>query len=183
MDLGSNEGQKMFLIMRTLGKGSFGKVKLALHTPTGEKIAIKILEKDMIKKDEDLMRIRREIKILSQVRHPNIIQLYEVVETSKYFFFLMEFAEQGELAEYIETRNKLAEEEACKFFVQLISAIQYLHKIGCAHRDVKPSNILVDWEGNLKLIDFGLGNEYKEDERLKTACGSPCYAAPEVTFV
>lgn len=176
------EHQKKFIIMRTLGKGSFGKVKLALHTPSGEKIAIKILEKEMIKKDEDLMRIRREIKILSQVRHPNIVQLYEVIETSKYFFFLMEFAEQGELAEYIETRNKLSEDEAAKFFVQLVSAIQYLHKLGCAHRDVKPSNILVDWKGDLKLIDFGLGNEYGQDERLKTACGSPCYAAPEVPF-
>lgn len=177
------ENQKKFIIMRTLGKGSFGKVKLALHTPSGEKIAIKILEKEMIKKDEDLMRIRREIKILSQARHPNIIQLYEVIETSKYFFFLMEFAEQGELAEYIESRNKLSEEESAKFFIQLISAVQYLHKLGCAHRDVKPSNILVDWKGDLKLIDFGLGNEYEADERLKTACGSPCYAAPEVRTV
>lgn len=177
------ENQKKFIIMRTLGKGSFGKVKLALHTPSGEKIAIKILEKEMIRKDEDLMRIRREIKILSQARHPNIIQLYEVIETSKYFFFLMEFAEQGELAEYIESRNKLSEEESAKFFIQLISAVQYLHKLGCAHRDVKPSNILVDWKGDLKLIDFGLGNEYGADERLKTACGSPCYAAPEVRTV
>lgn len=177
------ENQKKFIIMRTLGKGSFGKVKLALHTPSGEKIAIKILEKEMIKKDEDLMRIRREIKILSQARHPNIIQLYEVIETNKYFFFLMEFAEQGELAEYIESRNKLSEEESAKFFIQLVSAVQYLHKLGCAHRDVKPSNILVDWKGDLKLIDFGLGNEYEADERLKTACGSPCYAAPEVRAV
>lgn len=176
------EIEKTFILMRTLGKGSYGRVKLGLHTPSGEKIAVKILEKEMIKKDEDLMRIRREIKILSQVRHPNIIQLYEVVETNKYFFFLMEYAEQGELAEYIENRNKLSEEEASKFFVQLICALKYLHEIGCAHRDIKPSNILVDCDGNIKLIDFGLGNEYSENERLKTACGSPCYAAPEVKY-
>lgn len=182
MEGGGGDVQKKFIIMRTLGKGSFGKVKLALHTPSGEKIAIKILEKDIIKKEEDLMRIRREIKILSQVRHPNIIQLYEIIETNKYFFFLMEYAEQGELAEYIESRNKLSEEEASKYFVQLIHAVQYLHRIGCAHRDVKPSNILVDWKQNIKLIDFGLGNEYGEEERLKTACGSPCYAAPEVSY-
>jgi len=75
---------------------------------------------------------------------------------------------------------RLSEEEACKFFKQLISGISYLHKIGCAHRDIKPSNILVDWKYNVKLIDFGLGNLYDEDEKLKTACGSPCYAAPEV---
>ena len=73
--------------------------------------------------------------------------------------------------------------EACKFFQQLISGIDYLHRIGCAHRDVKPSNILIDSECNLKLIDFGLGNLYSEEEKLKTACGSPCYAAPEVILI
>ena len=75
---------------------------------------------------------------------------------------------------------RLSEEEACKFFHQLISAVGYLHNIGCAHRDVKPSNILIDWKYNIKVIDFGLGNLYDENEKLKTACGSPCYAAPEV---
>lgn len=89
-----------------MGKGSFGKVKEARHVISGEKLAIKILEKEKLKKEEDLVRIRREIDILSRVRHPNIIQLYEVIETSKYFFFVMECAEKGELSEYIETRNK-----------------------------------------------------------------------------
>lgn len=79
---------------------------------------------------------------------------------------------------YVERR--IAETEACKFFQQLISAIEYLHSVGCAHRDVKPSNILVDADMNLKLIDFGLGNLYGDDQLLKTACGSPCYAAPEL---
>lgn len=74
----------------------------------------------------------------------------------------------------------MEEEEACKFFQQLIAGIEYLHRIGCAHRDVKPSNILVDRNGDLKLIDFGLGNLYSENEKLQTACGSPCYAAPEI---
>ena len=77
---------------------------------------------------------------------------------------------------------RLSELESCKFFQQLISAIEYLHLNGCAHRDVKPSNILVDGKLNLRLIDFGLGNLYSESEKLKTACGSPCYAAPEVNL-
>ncbi len=166
--------------MRTLGKGSFGKVKLALHTLSGEKLAIKVLEKDKLTKEDDIMRVRREIDILSKVRHPNIVQLYEVIETQKYFFFIMEYAEEGELSEYIESRERLPEEESARFFRQLIEAVKYLHSIGCAHRDVKPSNILVDWRRDIKLIDFGLGNEYSEDEKLKTACGSPCYAAPEI---
>ena len=76
--------------------------------------------------------------------------------------------------------TRLSEEEACKYFYQLISSVAYLHKIGCAHRDIKPSNILVDWKYNIKVIDFGLGNTYEENEKLKTACGSPCYAAPEI---
>lgn len=166
--------------MRTLGKGSFGKVKLALHAISGEKVAIKVLERSKLLKDDDMMRVRREVDILSKVRHPNIVQLYETVETEKYFFFIMEYAEEGELSEYIETRERLSEEEAAKFFRQLIEAIQYLHSIGCAHRDIKPSNILVDWRKDIKLIDFGLGNLYEESEKLKTACGSPCYAAPEI---
>ncbi len=179
-------------MLRTLGKGSFGKVKEALHVISGEKIAIKILEKDKIQKEDDLLRIRREIDILRRVRHANIIQLYEVrlseqvIETGKYFFFVMECAEKGELSDYIESREKyplltrLAEEESARFFRQLASAIRYLHAMGCAHRDIKPSNILIDWKLNIKVIDFGLGNLYDEHQKLKTACGSPCYAAPEV---
>ena len=99
-------------MLRTLGKGSFGKVKEALHVISGEKIAIKILEKDKIQKEDDLLRIRREIDILRRVRHANIIQLYEVrlseqvIETGKYFFFVMECAEKGELSDYIESREK-----------------------------------------------------------------------------
>lgn len=175
-----DESNNKFIILRTLGKGSFGKVKEARHVISGEKIAIKILKKDMLKKEDDMMRIRREIDILRRVRHPNIIQLYEVIETSKYFFFVMECAEKGELSEYIETRTKLEEKDAARFFRQLASAISYLHGMGCAHRDVKPSNILLDWKLNIKVIDFGLGNVYDENEKLKTACGSPCYAAPEI---
>lgn len=106
MSLKLADHNKVFIIIRTLGKGSFGKVKEARHVISGEKLAIKILEKEKLKKEEDLVRIRREIDILSRVRHPNIIQLYEVIETSKYFFFVMECAEKGELSEYIETRNK-----------------------------------------------------------------------------
>ena len=76
--------------------------------------------------------------------------------------------------------RRLSEIESCKLFRELISSVEYLHEIGCAHRDIKPSNILIDEDKNLKLIDFGLGNQYSEEEKLKTSCGSPCYAAPEV---
>src|SRR3990167_1684667 len=98
--------QKKYIILRTLGKGSFGKVKEAIHVLSGEKIAIKILEKVKIKKEDDLVRIRREINILSKVQHPNIIQLYEVIETNKYFFFVMEYAMNGDLSYYIEKQKR-----------------------------------------------------------------------------
>jgi 5'-AMP-activated protein kinase, catalytic alpha subunit len=111
-----DDKNKKYIILKTLGKGSFGKVKEALHVQSGEKIAIKILEKVKIKKEEDMVRIRREIKILSKVDHPNIIRLYEIIETNKYFFFVMEYAKQGELSSYIESKAKLSEQEASKFF-------------------------------------------------------------------
>lgn len=171
---------KKYIILKSLGKGSFGRVKEALHVLSGEKIAIKILEKSRIKKEDDLKRIRREMNILAKVNHPSIIQLYETIETYKYFFFVMEYAKTGELSDYIEKRDKLSEKESCKLFQQLISSVEYLHKLGCAHRDIKPSNIQLDEENDLKLIDFGLGNLYSNGEKLNTACGSPCYAAPEI---
>ena len=97
---------KKYIILRTLGRGSFGKVKEALHVMSGEKIAIKILEKARIKKDDDLTRIKREINILNKVNHPNIVQLFEIIETNKYFFFVMEYAQKGELSYYIEKQKK-----------------------------------------------------------------------------
>jgi serine/threonine protein kinase len=135
---------KKYIILKSLGKGSFGRVKEALHVASGEKIAIKILEKSRIKKEDDMKRIRREINILTKVNHPNIIQLYETIETYKYFFFVMEYAKVGELSDWIEKKDKLTEKESCKLFQQLVSAVEYLHKLGCAHRDIKPSNILLD---------------------------------------
>lgn len=101
-----DKSQKKYVILRTLGKGSFGKVKEAIHVLSGEKIAIKILEKQKIKKEDDNVRIRREINILSKVQHSNIIQLYEVIETNKYYFFVMEFALNGELSHYIEKQKR-----------------------------------------------------------------------------
>lgn len=104
--LTSEDGAKKYIILRTLGEGSFGKVKEALHVVSNEKIAIKILEKAKIKTAEDMQRIKREIDILQRMEHPHIIQLYEVIETNKYFFFVMEVVEQGELSDYIESKNR-----------------------------------------------------------------------------
>jgi serine/threonine protein kinase len=170
---------------RTIGKGTFGKVKLGTHIPTDEKVAIKILEKDRISDSSDMERISREIHILKQIRHPNIIQLYEVspsqiIETAKELYLIMEFASGGELFDYIVAHNRVKEKEACKFFHQVVSGVEYLHRLGIVHRDLKPENLLLDHQKNIKIADFGLSNTYKPGELLKTACGSPCYAAPEM---
>lgn len=128
----------------------------------------------------DIERVTREIHILRRIRHPHIIQLYDIIETKRQLFLVTEYAAKGELFDYIVSKQRLPEEEACKFFQEIISGVEYIHKLNIVHRDLKPENLLLDYNMSLKIIDFGLSNTYKEAETLKTACGSPCYAAPEV---
>mmetsp|Transcript_1128 Transcript_1128/g.1133 ORF Transcript_1128/g.1133 Transcript_1128/m.1133 type:complete len:292 (+) Transcript_1128:184-1059(+) len=167
-------------IEKSIGEGTFGKVKLGTHQLTGEKVAIKILEKDRITDVTDVERVAREIHILKLIRHPNIIQLYEIIETPKQLYLIMEYASGGELFDYIVANTRLKEEEACKFFQQIICGVDYIHHLNIVHRDLKPENLLLDHNKNIKIVDFGLSNTYGEGELLKTACGSPCYAAPEM---
>ena len=178
------EGTRLghYTMGKALGKGTFGKVKLAVHTLTNEKVAIKILEKSRIKDKKDIERISREIKILKKVRHPNVIQLYEIIETETELFLIMEFCQNGELFDYIVSHQRLHEKAAVRLYAQLISGIEYIHKSGICHRDLKPENLLLDFDKTLKIVDFGLSNMYSpnHNELLKTACGSPCYAAPEM---
>lgn len=153
---------------------------IATHILTEEKVAIKVLNKRKIETVSDVERISREIRILKCLHHPNIIQLYEIIESTSKLFLVTELAERGELLKYIKKRKVLPESEACRFFQQMISAIEYLHKLNICHRDIKPENLLLDSKHNIKVIDFGLSNTYDSGARLKTACGSPCYAAPEM---
>lgn len=143
-------------------------------------MAVKILEKEKINDQKDVERITREIKILKKVRHPNVIQLYEIIETEKELFMIMEHANGGELFDYIVRHTRLSEKQAAKLFAELIAGIEYLHKSGVCHRDLKPENLLLDYDNTLKIVDFGLSNLYERGQTLKTACGSPCYAAPEM---
>lgn len=103
-----HNSNKTYIILRNLGEGSFGKVKEALHVLSQEKIAVKVIEKEKITAEDDKVRVKREIEILKKVRHPNIVQLYEVIETEKYHFMVMEYVERGELADYIESREKVS---------------------------------------------------------------------------
>ncbi|CAK9013029.1 Serine/threonine protein kinase OSK1 (OsK1) (SUCROSE NON-FERMENTING-1 related protein kinase 1A) (SNF1-related kinase 1A) (SnRK1A) [Durusdinium trenchii] len=173
-----------YLIGDTLGEGTFGKVKRGTHTLTGETVAIKILEKSKIKSEADLTRVTREIKILKKTRHDNCIRLLEVIDTPRQIFLMMEFLEGGEVFDYIVKNQRLAEPEASQFFKQILDGVSYLHKINVIHRDLKPENLLMqrlpNGEHQIKVADFGLSNTNENDVLLKTACGSPCYAAPEM---
>ena len=167
-----------YKFIETIGEGAFGKVKLATHIPTGEKVAIKILEKSLISGKEELKRIEKEIKYLKKFNHPNIIQIYEVVESKNSFYIVMEYASGGELFNYIVEKEHIKEKEASFFYYQIIQGIIEIHKKHICHRDIKPENLLLTNDKLLKMIDFNLSNEYKD--YLSTPCGSPCYAAPEM---
>lgn len=164
----------------TLGKGSFGEVILGEHLLTNEKVAIKVLEKNRIKCQRDIDRICREIKILNVMQHKNVIMLYEIIETDLELLLVMEYCEGGELFDYIVERERLTEAEACYLYIQMIAGIQYIHQNGVCHRDLKPENLLLDYDNSLKIVDFGLSNLYEKNQQLSTACGSPCYASPEM---
>jgi 5'-AMP-activated protein kinase, catalytic alpha subunit len=134
----------------------------------------------MISQAKDLDRIHREIRILKRLKHPNIIQLFEVIEKDEALYLVMEYAAGGELFKRIVKKTKLSVSEGSKHFQSLIAGIDYCHKLGIAHRDIKPANLMLDLAGNLKICDFGLSNHYEKTKKLRTPCGSPCYAAPEM---
>ena len=171
-----------YLIKNTIGKGSFGKVKLGIYLPNKEKVAIKILDKKRIIEKDDLMRIKREFEMLSKFDHPNIILIAEIFETQERYYSVMEYCEGGELFNYIVKKGHLTEEEASFFFYQLICGLEYIHSLGIVHRDLKPENLLLTGNNLLKIIDFGLSNYHNtnSDLLLETPCGSPCYASPEM---
>ncbi|XP_075344821.1 maternal embryonic leucine zipper kinase isoform X7 [Mycteria americana] len=148
------EVRKYYELTETIGTGGFAKVKLARHLLTGEKVAIKIMDKLAL--GDDLPRVKIEIDAMKNLRHQHICQLYHVIETSKKIFMVLEYCPGGELFDYIIAKDRLSEEEARVFFRQIVSAIAYVHSQGYAHRDLKPENLLIDEEHHLKLIDFGL---------------------------
>ncbi|MCO5568403.1 hypothetical protein L7F22_022102 [Adiantum nelumboides] len=168
---------------RVLGEGNFGKVKHAKDTVTGRNVAIKILDKEKIFKDRMMEQIKREISTMKLVKHPNVVQLYEVMASKTKIYFVLEYVTGGELFNKIYRQGKMQEDEARKYFQQLVAAVDYCHSRGVFHRDLKPENLLLDASGNLKVTDFGLSavpQQCREDGLLHTTCGTPNYVAPEV---
>ncbi|KAM7500685.1 hypothetical protein LguiA_025099 [Lonicera macranthoides] len=180
------EGQRLLLgryeIGKLLGHGSFAKVYLARNVKTNENVAIKVIDKEKILKGGLIAHIKREISILRRVRHPNIVQLFEVMATKSKIYFVMEYVKGGELFNKV-AKGRLKEEIARKYFQQLISAVGFCHARGVFHRDLKPENILLDEDGDLKVSDFGLSaisEQIRGDGLFHTFCGTPAYVAPEV---
>ncbi|CAF1316026.1 unnamed protein product [Rotaria sordida] len=164
---------------KTIGKGNFAKVKLARHIPTGREVAIKIIDKAQLN-PTSLQKLFREVKIMKGLDHPNIVKLFEVIETEKTLYLVMEYASGGEVFDYLVAHGRMKEKEARSKFRQIVSAVQYLHQKHIVHRDLKAENLLLDAELNIKIADFGFSNEFTPGSKLDTFCGSPPYAAPEL---
>ncbi|XP_074652797.1 serine/threonine-protein kinase SIK2-like [Tubulanus polymorphus] len=166
-------------IERTIGKGNFAVVKLGKHRITKSEVAIKIIDKTRLDQS-NLAKVYREVQILKMVKHPNIIKVYQVMETKNMLYIVSEYAPNGEIFDYIALQGRLPEREARKKFWQIIAAVNYCHERHIVHRDLKAENLLLDANMNIKIADFGFGNFFKSGEPLSTWCGSPPYAAPEV---
>lgn len=167
---------------KILGQGTFAKVYHARNILTSQSVAIKVIDKDKIFKVGLMEQIKREISVMKLVRHPNIVQLYEVMATKSKIYFVLEYVKGGELFNKI-VKGKLREDAGRKYFQQLVSAVDFCHSRGVYHRDLKPENLLVDENGNLKISDFGLSalaESRRQDGLLHTTCGTPAYVAPEV---
>jgi len=167
----------LYRLGKTIGKGSYGKVRLAVHSETGKQVAVKIVHYNSAKSKKQL---EREIAIISRLQHPNIVQLHEVFKNNDQIYLILEYVGGGELFDYIMGRGRINEKMARKFFRQMVSAVGFCHKNGICHRDLKPENLILDEEGNVKINDFGLSNFFTPGSLLSSFCGSPVYAAPEI---
>ncbi|PPR94896.1 hypothetical protein GOBAR_AA25767 [Gossypium barbadense] len=180
-------------IGRTIGEGTFAKVKFARNTETGEPVALKILDKEKVLKHKMAEQIKREIATMKLIKHPNVVRLYEVMGSKTKIFIVLEYVTGGELFDKIVNNGRMREDEARRYFHQLINAVDYCHSRGVYHRDLKemkflliflqPENLLLDAYGNLKVSDFGLSalsKQVRDDGLLHTTCGTPNYIAPEV---
>uniref|UniRef100_A0AAQ5Z959 non-specific serine/threonine protein kinase n=1 Tax=Amphiprion ocellaris TaxID=80972 RepID=A0AAQ5Z959_AMPOC len=161
-----------YRLLKTIGKGNFAKVKLARHILTGREVSSKTLKEQK--------QLFREVRIMKTLNHPNIVQLFEVIETEKTLYLIMEYASGGEVFDYLVAHGRMKEKEARAKFRQIVSAVHYCHQKNIVHRDLKAENLLLDADSNIKIADFGFSNEFTEGSKLDTFCGSPPYAAPEL---
>ncbi|XP_058224767.1 CBL-interacting serine/threonine-protein kinase 21-like isoform X2 [Rhododendron vialii] len=169
-----------YQLIRTIGEGMFAKVKLAVNTDNGQYVAIKIIDKQMVVKRNLMYQVKREIRTMKLLNHPNIVKIHEVIGTKTKIYMVMDYVPGGQLSDKMLYVKRFDERKARKHFQLLIDAVDYCHSRGVYHRDLKPENLLLDRNENLKVSDFGLSVLRKPGDLLSTACGSPSYVAPEL---
>ncbi|KAL6614480.1 hypothetical protein ACP70R_036750 [Stipagrostis hirtigluma subsp. patula] len=170
---------------RLLGRGNFAKVYKARRLATGEAVAIKVFDKDAVRRSGTVAQVKREVDVMRLVHHPHVVRLHEVMATRSRIYFAMEYASGGELFARLAQSTRFPESVARRYFQQLITAVEFCHSRGVYHRDLKPENLLLDARGDLKVSDFGLSAldgaaRLRGDGLLHTTCGTPAYVAPEV---
>jgi serine/threonine protein kinase len=166
--------------VRCIGKGAFGKVTLGIHKLTGKYVAIKTIDKALIKDEFSKRKVFQEVYILKKIRHSNIIRLLEVFESNKHYLMVMEFAGGGDLLHFIKKRGRMQESDAKFIFKQIVYGLAHVHWRSVIHRDIKLDNILLDWESGVKICDFGVSKIIKKGQVIKEQCGTPAYIAPEI---
>ncbi|XP_067853859.1 SNF related kinase b [Heptranchias perlo] len=166
---------------KTLGKGHYAVVKLARHVFTGEKVAVKVIDKTKLDKSAT-GHLLQEVRCMKLVQHPNVVRLYEVIDTQTKLYLILELGDGGDMFDYIMNHEKgLSEDQAKIYFAQIVHAISYCHKLHVVHRDLKPENVVFFKEqGVVKLTDFGFSNRFQPGMMLTTSCGSLAYSAPEI---
>ncbi|KAJ2699868.1 hypothetical protein H4R19_005506 [Coemansia spiralis] len=172
-----------YAIRQLAGEGSYGRVFKAEHLATKREVALKFVD---YKNGSDKKsrrhnrRIEREVKLLHLLHHPHIVRIYDVMSSSGGVVMVHEYLGGQDLFSHIQAHGYLRENEACRIFRQLVSAVDYLHHNCIVHRDLKPSNVMLDQANQVRLIDFGFANIFEWDKQLTTFCGSPSYASPEI---
>lgn len=171
----------MYDLEKTLGSGHFAVVKLARHVFTGEKVAVKVIDKTKL---DDISRAHlfQEVRCMKLVQHPHVVRLYEVIDTQTKLYLILELGDGGDLYDYImRHEGGLSEPLACEYFRQIVQAIAYCHQLHVVHRDLKPENVVFfEKQGTVKLTDFGFSNRFHPGQKLQTSCGSLEYMAPEI---